>query len=234
MLYVDSDPTERSSPAEPRPTGRHRARRLHLGIAPIVAVLALLLAIPTPHTARAEPAPAGQVAESTREGIDVGTTQASLDFAAAAREGVSFAVVKTGGSQLSDGPYVSPNYTRQVDAARAAGLTVGHYWLSGDFQTPTQAADYFVDNLHDYRAGDVVALDNEILDDSTRLWGDAEVAAFFTRVKKRLGTIVPWFYVNASDLRSGSWTATIATGAKLWVASWGRNDGTYPGAPDIG
>ncbi|MGL4174529.1 MAG: hypothetical protein ACRCSN_00510, partial [Dermatophilaceae bacterium] len=53
-------------------------------------------------------------------------------------------------------------------------------------------------------------------------------------VKERLGAVVPWFYISASPLRSGSWPATIATGAKLWVASYGRNDGSYPGEPDIG
>ena len=43
--------------------------------------------------------------------------------------------------------------------------------------------------LHDYRRGDVIALDNEILDDSTRLWNDTDVAAFFTRVHDRVGLV---------------------------------------------
>ncbi len=229
------------SPTRLRGRGGGRRRRGGAVLATVLGLLALLAlspAVAVHGVAVAQPAEPGPgsvpATVTTREGIDVATTQKDLDFAAAARSGVSFAVVKAGGSQLRSGPYVSPYYTRQVDAARAAGLTVGHYWLSGDFQTPTAAADYFVDHLHDYRAGDVVALDDEVLDDSTRLWGDAEVAAFFTRVKQRLGTVVPWFYISASPLRSRSWTQTIATGAKLWVASYGRNDGTYPGAPDIG
>ncbi|WP_459711265.1 GH25 family lysozyme [Actinophytocola sp. KF-1] len=182
----------------------------------------------------AAPAAAAAVPPGVVSGLDVATWQAGIDFAAARAAGHTFAIVKAGGSQLAEGPYVSPHYRPQVTAARAAGLRVGHYWLSGDFSTPEQAADHFADHLHDYRRGDVLALDDEVLDDSTRLWHDGEVAAFFTRVHARVGDHVPWLYIGASDLRSGSWPRTIATGAKLWVASWGANDGSYPGEPDLG
>lgn len=130
-------------------------------------------------------------APDTVEGIDVGTSQASLNFASAAAAGIGFVVVKVGGSQLSTCPYVNPHYAAQVDAARAAGMRVGHYWVSGDFQTPAVAADYFVAHLHRYHAGDVLALDDEVLNDSHTLWNDSKVAAFLTEVKARLGTVVP-------------------------------------------
>ncbi|MGH3382637.1 MAG: GH25 family lysozyme [Actinoallomurus sp.] len=172
-------------------------------------------------------------AASAMEGIDVATPQAGLSFTAAASGGKGFAVVKEGGSQLSGGPYVSPHYTAEVDAARSAGLKVGHYWLSGDFQSPAAAADYFAANVHDYRSGDVVALDDEVLDDSTTLWTDAAVAAFFTEVKAKLGSVVPWFYISAASLRAHTWASTQATGAKLWVASWGANDGSRT-EPNLG
>ncbi|CAM3375536.1 GH25 family lysozyme [Stackebrandtia soli] len=180
------------------------------------------------------PAHAASIDATTVPGIDAATTQASLDFGQAAAEGHQFAIVKAGGSQLSDGPYVSPHYTRQVDEARAAGMTVGHYWLVGDFQSPVAAADYFVDHLHDYREGDVIALDNEALDDSVNLWNDAQVATWFQRVQSRLGDLVPWVYMSSSVVRSMDWDATVATGVKLWVAMWGANDGSYPGEPDLG
>jgi len=66
------------------------------------------------------PRPA-QSADTTLEGIDVATTQADLDFTAAAAAGVKFAIVKTGGSQLPPSPYVSPNYVKQVDAPAEPG-----------------------------------------------------------------------------------------------------------------
>lgn len=147
---------------------------------------------------------------------------------------MKFAVVKAGGSQLSSSPYVSPYYARQVDSARSAGMKVGHYWLVGDFQTPTAAADYFVDHLHGYRAGDVLAVDDELLDGSKTLWDDAKITTFLDEVKRRVPTAVLWFYIGANDLRTrGPWTSTIATGAKLWVAVYGPNNGTYTGPPDI-
>lgn len=184
----------------------------------------------------AAPVPSGVAAvpPGVVTGVDVSTWQAGIDFTQVRADGHEFAIVKAGGSQLTEGPYTSPHYATQVTGARAAGLRVGHYWVTGDFSTPVQAADHFVDHLHDYRRGDVLALDNEILDDSTRLWNDTEVAAFFTRVHDRVGDHVPWLYMSASALRAGSWSRTIATGTKLWVASWGANDGSYPGEPDIG
>ncbi|MEV5676263.1 GH25 family lysozyme [Streptomyces sp. NPDC052179] len=186
---------------------------------------------PLPASGRRTAAPAA-VAEL--RGIDVGTTQAGIDFALARSEGQEFAIVKAGGSQLAEGPYVSPHYAEQVDGARAAGQRVGHYWLSGDFQTPADAAGYFVDHLHDYRPGDVLALDDEVLDDSTRLWDDAQAAEWFRTVQARLGEIVPWFYIGAANLRAGTWDRTIATGARLWVAVYGPNDGTRHDEPDLG
>lgn len=205
---------------------------MHTRSRPVAVLLAVLLLAATAFSVRALPASS---AEATLEGIDVGTSQADLDFAAAKRAGVAFAIVKAGGSQIASSPYVSPYYTRQVDSARSAGMKVGHYWLTGDYQTPTAAADYFVDHLHGYVAGDVLAVDDEVLDTSKVLWDDAKVATFLNRVKSRVPTAVLWFYTGADNLRTkGPWTSTIATGAKLWVASYGVNDGTYHGAPDIG
>ncbi|WP_406388234.1 GH25 family lysozyme [Streptomyces sp. NBC_00887] len=175
------------------------------------------------------PAPAADV-----QGVDVSNYQRGIDYARAVGEGRSFLIAKAGGCQLAEGPYVTSSYAGHVDGARAAGLRVGHYWLSGDFLTPTAAADYFVDHLHDYRVGDVLALDVEVLDDSTRLWNDTDVSAWFNRVRERVGAYVPWFYISAGALRAGTWSRTVAAGAHLWAASWGSDNGTYPGAPDLG
>ncbi|MEH1016407.1 glycoside hydrolase family 25 protein [Micromonospora sp. CPCC 206060] len=199
-----------------------------LGRLALVAAVALALPVSIAATPAAA-APAGTVS-----GIDVSTWQAGIDFADVRADGHQFVIVKAGGSQLSEGPYVAPQYTTQVNGARAAGLRVGHYWLAGDFQTPVQAADYFAGHLQDYRPGDVIALDNEVLDDSTRLWNDTEVAAFFQRMRDRIGDHVPWLYMGVADLRAGTWLRTIAAGVKLWVAMWGANNGSYPGEPNLG
>ncbi|MFG3714341.1 GH25 family lysozyme [Micromonospora sp. NPDC047730] len=200
-----------------------------LGRLAVVAAVAFVL----PLSAAAAPAAAALPA-GTVSGIDVSTWQAGIDFTDVGADGYQFVIVKAGGSQLSEGPYTGSQYAIQVDGARAAGLKVGHYWLAGEFQAPVQAADYFADHLHDYRPGDVIALDNEVLDDSTRLWNDTEVATFFQRMRDRIGNHVPWLYMGAADLRSGTWPRTIAAGVKLWVASWGANNGSYPGEPNLG
>ena len=139
-------------------------------------------------------------AASTMEGVDLSTSQPDVDMTAAARAGISFAIVKTGGSQAADSPYVSPHYVEQVDAVRAAGLQLGHYWVVGDRQTPTAAADYFVTHLHDYRSGDVLALDDEALDGS-RIWTDSEASTFLREVQARMGAVPLWFYTGAYALR---------------------------------
>ncbi|WP_228924875.1 GH25 family lysozyme [Streptomyces sp. DH7] len=94
--------------------------------------------------------------------MDVSNYQVGFDYARAATEGLDFVVAKAGGCQLSEGPYTSDSYAGHIDGARAAGLRVGHYFLTGDLLSPRDAADHFVDNLHDYRGGDVLALDVEV------------------------------------------------------------------------
>lgn len=200
-----------------------------LGRLAVAAAVAFAVQVSVAATPAAAAVPPGTVS-----GIDVSTWQGGIDFSDVRADGYSFAVVKAGGSQLSEGPYVAPQYTIQVAGARAAGLRVGHYWLAGDFQAPVQAADYFAEHLHDYRPGDVIALDNEVLDDSTRLWNDTDVAAFFQRMRERIGDHVPWLYMGVADLRSKTWPLTIAAGVKLWVAMWGTNNGDYPGEPNLG
>ncbi|MGW2090521.1 glycoside hydrolase family 25 protein, partial [Streptomyces sp. NPDC001880] len=184
-------------------------------------------------SAAATPRPAS-AQEADLLGVDVSNYQVGFDYVRAAAEGLDFVVAKAGGCQLSEGPYTSDSYADHIDGARAAGLRVGHYWLTGDFLSPREAADFFADNLHDYRSGDALALDVEVLDDSTRLWNDADVSTWFNRVRERVGAYVPWFYISTSALRSADWSQTIASGARLWAASWGANDGNYPGLPDLG
>ncbi len=159
-------------------------------------------------------------------GIDVGTTQRDLDFQAIRNSGYQFAIVKAGGTNVSP-IYVAPYYQQQVARARAAGLVVGHYWVAGS-TTPANDAQYFVDHLYDYRAGDLLVLDNEAINDGI-FWNDSLTATFMQGVKDRLG-VAPFLYTYSSLLTSIAWTQTKAVGSKLWVAHY---TGT-PGNPTIG
>jgi len=161
--------------------------------------------------------------------IDVATSQRNLDFGLAFRSGFRACYVKLGGDNV--GRYVAPNYVAQVDKARAAGFRVGHYWVPGATD-PVAAADYAVDHLRGWTGGDFFVLDNETLD-SGRLYEPADAARFLARVRDRLGT-TPFIYVGASELRARNWAPVEALGTKLIVASYGANNGSYPGAPNLG
>lgn len=166
------------------------------------------------------------------DGIDVATPQWGLSFAAVTAAGISFVAVKAGGANV--GIYTAPHYTAQVDAARAAGLRIAHYWVTGVGSASTQA-DYFVSNLHTFGPNDVLVLDNETLDSAGETWSDAKTAEFAARVMKsaRIDPARFWLYGSASMFRAHSWPATAALHPRIWVASYGPNDGTRT-APDIG
>lgn len=178
----------------------------------------------TPAPGPTPPPPAG----SQSYGIDVGTSQSAMDYLVARSNGFQFCVVKAGGS--NDGThaqYTAPYYTAEVDAARAAGFLVGHYWMSGWGDPATDAA-YFVAHLHDHRAGDPLMLDVEGADGSP-VWTDAQTATFLRAVTSALG-VTPFFYTYSALLTSRTWPQTQASGAKLWIA-----DRTSPaGSPKIG
>ncbi|MBV1851319.1 GH25 family lysozyme [Catellatospora tritici] len=198
-----------------------------LGPNTIRGVAAWLQAHPPTTPPAPGPAP-NPPAGSAVYGIDVGTSQASLDFLAARSAGFRFCVVKSGGS--NDGthmPYTAPYYVAQVDAARAAGLLVGHYWMSG-WNSPTADAAYYVAHLHDYRPGDPLMIDIEGADGSP-VWTDAQTASFIAAVKASLGA-TPFLYTYSALLTSRSWPQTQATGAKLWIADYN----SAAGSPQIG
>jgi hypothetical protein len=165
-------------------------------------------------------------------GIDVATSQRSLDFALAYSLGYRKCYVKLGGDNTS-ARYVAPNYNPQVDAARKAGFQVGHYWVTGR-DDPAGSADYFWENRRNPAALDFYVLDNERLD-SGRLWTDAECAVFFRRIiDKGADPRMLAVYVGAADLRAGTWSQTEALGINLIVASYGQNTGTRDAEPNLG
>gem|GEM_PF-3087056 len=188
------------------------------------ALAALFFGAVSPASATTTVTPAG----TTSFGIDISRWQNGIDLPQAKRDGVQFVIVKASGFNVKEtdgGPYKAGGYREHVNAARAASLPVGHYYIPGRGQTPAQQADFFVNNLHDFKSDrDVLALDNEVLDDNGTLWTDADAAAFMSRVIERTGISAKraWFYVGASDARDNApWSQVIALGARIWWAAWG-------------
>lgn len=59
-------------------------------------------------------------------GIDVSKYQGNIDWAKVAKDGVRFAILRSG-SQDNNGPYVDPYFEKNYTGAKAAGLKVGAY-----------------------------------------------------------------------------------------------------------
>lgn len=117
-------------------------------------------------------------------------------------------------------PFTQSTYHRQVDNARAQGKHVGHYAFNGRTSrySPEQFADYFVDNLYDYRTGDVLVLDVESSEGgSYRAWTPDEARRFRDRVQSRIATRLG-VYGNRSDMGKAGWGALHAQGTWLWIA----------------
>lgn len=157
-------------------------------------------------------------------GIDISTWQGGVDFAAARAAGVQFCILKAGGS--NSGRYTDSKYYINEPRARAAGMYIGHYWFNGTGDAVTDA-DYFVDHLSNYKAGDLLVLDIES-EGSMPAWGPGQAWQFCVRVRSRLG-VVPTVYMSSSVTRATDWSSLVAIGCPLWVASYGANTGS-PGA----
>jgi GH25 family lysozyme M1 (1,4-beta-N-acetylmuramidase) len=153
-------------------------------------------------------------------GVDVSWPQAGF-VPSIERYVIVGAVSLDGGSA-----FTQSTYRAQVDTARAAGKDVGHYAFNGrtSRMSVEQFADYFVDNLYDYRSGDVLVLDVESSEGgSYRAWVPDEARRFRDRVQSRIATRLG-VYGNRSDMGSPGWGALRADGTWLWIAWPGGED----------
>lgn len=121
----------------------------------------------------------------------------------------AFVFVKT-----SEGTsYTNPERAQQLDAARKAGVLVGHYhWLTPG--NPLGQAGYFVANS-DIRPGDPLWCDWERQSDGTHPTAN-EAAVFIAEVQRLVLTSKVGLYCNRSD-----WVGTsVKAGDGLWIAEY--------------
>ncbi|MCI2149568.1 LysM peptidoglycan-binding domain-containing protein [Bifidobacterium crudilactis] len=139
-----------------------------------------------------------------------------------------FGILKVSGSDIGYN-YLDPMYKRKAAQVRASGKNLGFYYYNG-YADPVGAANFFVDNLVGYRHGDPLAYDAE----ESRFVSPAKVMAWAQQVRRRLGADANMYaYMNSSTTRAYNWSAVAASGVKLWVANYGRNDGAYHGSPSM-
>jgi len=157
--------------------------------------------------------------------IDISTYQGHPDFAAVKAAGVQLVIMREGGAD--GGLYLDKVYLANRAAARAQGLPIGSYFFNGPAIAPAACADWMLAN-GDYRPGDLMILDVE---GAGLAWSPAQVLVWVQRMLARGVRIADiGVYMSASPERSQDWSAVAATGAFLWVASYGTNNGS-PGTP---
>lgn len=114
-------------------------------------------------------------------------------------------------------PVTGSYYHTQVINCRNANKQAGHYFFNGNLDAIT-CANYFVNNLYDFRGGDVLVLDVEAEPGTgTVAWTPAKVLAFAQRVYK-LTNVKIGVYLNRSLMDGADWSAVVNFGCWLWIA----------------
>ena len=202
-------------------------------LAPLAALIAAFALVVAPSASAAR-----------LEGIDVSRFQGSIDWAAVALSGKSFAYVQASRGRSKDCT-VKPQrcgpdelYGTNYADARAAGMAVGAYHRAfaggrgkrGVIADAHAEAGVFVTSVGHLRRGDLLpALDVEtpfggLSPAKLRLW----VNTWVRRVRSRLGA-TPVIYTNATSWAAlGDTTSFARAGHPLWVANWGVRRPSVP------
>jgi lysozyme len=128
-------------------------------------------------------------AQDQAVGVDLSKWQGAVDFAQIKAAGKTYVFVKV--SQGSDG--VDPDYQRNIDAARAAGLYVGSYHFYTTDHTAQSQFDNVVKHL-DIKAGDLpLVVDIEVLSKNSLPDLAAELKTFLDLIEQKY-SIKPIIY----------------------------------------
>lgn len=158
-------------------------------------------------------------------GIDISNWQGAVNWDSIFGSGVAFAIVKASESTN----YKDVQLDRNKSEMRRVGIPHGFYHFARG-GNPEAEADVFVGSVGDIKPGEVLALDWEI-----GYAGDADdwAARFIKRVQQHTG-VTCLFYASESVIMGKTWEKVRATGAGLWVAKYGTNNGQRQGAPATG
>ncbi|HTT51443.1 MAG TPA: GH25 family lysozyme [Streptosporangiaceae bacterium] len=206
----------------------HRGDRYNVGATHSPQLLAQLRNGPA---APAAPAPAGRAQPSYRQGVDVAAFQhpngAAINWAKVVRSGISFAAVKATEGTYYQNPYALSD----IEAAQAAGLSVGAYAFAipngnGGRSNAVTQADYLVNYLGPLASSVPVMLDIEFNPYSGGVCYGRRgprmvswVARFSAEVQARTGR-APYIYTPPGwwDRCTGGSTALHKD--PLWVPSY--------------
>ena len=156
-------------------------------------------------------------------GIDVSNWQGQIDWGAVRTSGRLFAFAKATEGQT----FVDATFARNRQAMAAAGLVLRgfYHFARPDRNSAAAEADHFLRTVGPLGPGEVAVLDLEVAPSASV--GDW-AAEWLARVHQGTGR-TPVLYSYQSYLYSIP--TSRLTQYPLWVAAWGRNDGTVPASP---
>lgn len=168
--------------------------------------------------------------------IDISKYQGVVDWdrlAGAAQRGEIGAVIIRAGFGTTGGVQPDTQFGRNRDLARTKGVPHGfyHFAYPGRSSGATQATA-LAKLLGPLQQGEMVALDMEDEQTQGRALLASDVAwtqEFMTAFRLATG-VLPLLYVASSTLRRFDWTPVRDMGVRLWVASYGADNGV-PGVP---
>jgi len=156
------------------------------------------------------------------KGLDCSRWQGEIDWP---RVNVDFAFIKSSGGDA--GLYTDGQFARNRDAVRNRNLPHGFYHFIGGIGAEAEA-DYFLLATQP-EPGEILALDWEI----QALNPVGYVAQMVNRITSQ-GHPAPLIYMNASTATQYNWQPLVDLGCGLWIAAYGRNDGSMGAPPATG
>lgn len=154
-------------------------------------------------------------------GVDISTWQQPHDYGALARA-TDFVILKAGGSNTGS-RYVDSKYQRHAAGLVPYRVPVASYWMNG--AGPVEAdAGFFLANLRP-DASAAAVLDIESIDGYAG-WTPTQATAWFERVRTARPDLPLFAYMNTAHAQAYDWRPVEQTGVRLWLANFGRDDGT--------
>jgi lysozyme len=164
---------------------------------------------------------------ATVKGVDVSHFDGTIDWAAARRDGVGFAIIKaTEGTSFVDNRFAT-NWTN----TRAHGIIRGAYHFFRPKSDPVAQADFFVQIAGSPASGDLPpVIDLEVTDGLSAAQVAAGARTFLQRVRQKTGR-VPMIYTSVRVFNSLLGGPSGFDPYPLWVANWNVRCPNIPDPP---
>lgn len=164
---------------------------------------------------------------STIKGVDVSHFDGTIDWAAARRDGIAFAIIKaTEGTTFVDNRFAT-NWAN----TRANGIVHGAYHFFRPKSDPVAQADFFVRIAGSPKSGELPpVIDLEVTDGLTAAQVAAGARTFLQRVQQKTGR-VPMIYTSVRVFNSLLGGPSGFNPYPLWVANWNVQCPNIPNPP---